>query len=592
MVKVKVRSIGVGLAGASGLMALGHGGLGCAADAVPPGASQSRDGETGSTWSAVTASAGSATLDFGYGYGYGTWPNYELAVGSSTTDEYLRAGESVTVRFPASLLWSLLYPSASYPADTARAKRLRVAVTAHAFRNGAEVATHAVGAGASDPWTGDEFWTLTLEASSFVLDSHADAIGFSAVVTDLDDATVTATIDADHVRPMPVLGSDIPNKTWLLDSDGSLKRQRVLEGGAPVRSAALAVAYTDYRANTVADASSINREIGTYTAFTRFGTMVAPIYGLIVHEVAIGIDQGAGFHDEQPMAPNSASRLVPLGRTAYESRIAVDAKATTLRAYVHVKTYVVADYTPYGTVLSRTYAQGERRLVRETWDQPGGVGSNYEVSTEEPSANASFERTVIFVKGVTNAGQNLFLRGGVDQVVATRDLGRTCADAAGRPTYDCAMPLVILQYRNTTTAPWKGLDLFLDWYGREGAQKLAGGDGVLAEGTAADWTTDTWPAAWGDTKTVARDGYGVTPLNVYGAHYWMVDAAIDCTKAFRASDGTRWFEVKSFITGGPGWEADVAQTGAPYASTNHVAKCGAVSVFERGVATARFATLP
>ncbi len=42
---------------------------------------------------------------------------------------------------------------------------------------------------------------------------------------------------------------------------------------------------------------------------------------------------------------------------------------------------------------------------------------------------------------------------------------------------------------NNTTAPWKANDEFLDWYGVEAGQSSA------AEGTALDWTIDSWPAA-------------------------------------------------------------------------------------------------
>ena len=43
-----------------------------------------------------------------------------------------------------------------------------------------------------------------------------------------------------------------------------------------------------------------------------------------------------------------------------------------------------------------------------------------------------------------------------------------------------------------------------------------------------------------------------------------------------------WFEVKSFISNGPGWEGDIAQPGAPWSSRNHFGKCGMINVFRRG----------
>jgi hypothetical protein len=91
---------------------------------------------------------------------------------------------------------------------------------------------------------------------------------------------------------------------------------------------------------------------------------------------------------------------------------------------------------------------------------------------------------------------------------------------------------------------------------------------------------------------VAVDGFGVDPINTQnnlGAHYWMLDVDMDCARALPDADGNRWFEVKSFISNGPGWENDLRQPGAPYASGNHFALCGKVNVFARNVPTARFA---
>ncbi len=44
----------------------------------------------------------------------------------------------------------------------------------------------------------------------------------------------------------------------------------------------------------------------------------------------------------------------------------------------------------------------------------------------------------------------------------------------------------------------------------------------------------------------------------------------------------KWFEFKSFISNGPGWEGDVAQKNTPYTSGNHFAQCGKINVFARG----------
>ena len=183
---------------------------------------------------------------------------------------------------------------------------------------------------------------------------------------------------------------------------------------------------------------------------------------------------------------------------------------------------------------------------------------------------STWKRTVIFVYGQTAVGQDMFIRGGIDHTYANANLGRNCQTT----NFECAMPIRHLNLRNATTAPWKTNDNYLDWYGREAAQN------VNAVGSPADWTTDIWPDAWGPKKTVAVDGHGEEALNHWGQHYWMLDVEMDCT---RSAEG--WFEVKSFISNGPGWEPNLSQPGSPYVSGNHFAKCSEINMFKRGTNT-------
>jgi alpha-amylase len=179
------------------------------------------------------------------------------------------------------------------------------------------------------------------------------------------------------------------------------------------------------------------------------------------------------------------------------------------------------------------------------------------------------KRTVLLVYGTTASGEDMFVRGGIDHTYAANSLGLACTSS----NYLCAIPIVHNNLRNATTAPWKANDQYLDWYGTEASQSTA------AVGTAMDWTTDVWPSSWGAQKTVAVDGYGVEPLNTYGQHYWMLDVQMDCSKAVNGL----WFEFKTYIKNGAGWEANVSQSGTPYTSGNHFGQCGKVNVFQRGV---------
>jgi len=192
-----------------------------------------------------------------------------------------------------------------------------------------------------------------------------------------------------------------------------------------------------------------------------------------------------------------------------------------------------------------------------------------------PGSGTNLKRTVVFIYGETQPGQDMFIRGGIDHDYANSQLGLGCATN----NMACAIPIVHRNLRNATTAPWKVGDSFLDWYGAEQPLQSA-----HAQGSPLDWTTDVWPASWGPERSVEIDGFGTTPLNVYGRHYWMLDVDMDCS---RTVDG--WFELKSFISNGPGWEGDVMQSGAPYSSRNHFAQCGRINVFQRNSDSAFFA---
>jgi hypothetical protein len=69
----------------------------------------------------------------------------------------------------------------------------------------------------------------------------------------------------------------------------------------------------------------------------------------------------------------------------------------------------------------------------------------------------------------------------------------------------------------------------------------------------------------------------------------MLDVDMDCESAVNIG-GTSWFEVKSFVTNTPNnWEPDINQADRPYVSGNHFAKCGKISIFERGSSAVRYA---
>tara|TARA_R110001592_G_scaffold160851_1_gene393172 strand:- start:169 stop:2184 length:2016 start_codon:yes stop_codon:yes gene_type:complete len=175
-----------------------------------------------------------------------------------------------------------------------------------------------------------------------------------------------------------------------------------------------------------------------------------------------------------------------------------------------------------------------------------------------------WQRTVIFIQAQTQSGQDMFIRGGIDHDYANNNLGKNCQTT----NFDCAMPIKHNNLLNSTTTPWKINENYLDWYGSEANQSIE------AEGTPLDWTTNVWPSSWGAVRTTASDGFGEDLLNIWGEHYWMLDVDMDCSKAVNGE-----FEVKAFIKNGQGWEGNISQAGAPYASNNHFAQCGKVNKF-------------
>ena len=189
-------------------------------------------------------------------------------------------------------------------------------------------------------------------------------------------------------------------------------------------------------------------------------------------------------------------------------------------------------------------------------------GKLAELNKVPPFVAPKMKRTVIMLYGLTRPGQDMFLRGGIDHSYARDKLGKTCT----AQNKLCAMPIRHLSVVNNDA---RKNDYFLDWYGSESGQ----GD---AQGSPAAWTTNKWPSHWGPKKTVSKDGYGETSLNTYGHHYWMLDVMMDCSRAVKG-----WFEFKSYISNGPGWEGNMHQNGAPYGSSNHFAQCGKINVFRR-----------
>ena len=576
MVKITVRKTAVALVGAA------------LAQAACAPANHAQDGfetEISSQSAAYSVpSPGEATLRLDYpSYGPSGTPSKQFVVNGGTSDEFIRVGEKLTLEVPGWAIMPLVQDDAgSVTTDNLSSCSARLVITW--LRGAATVSTQTVKV---TSWKSDATYGWP--------DARTDAFVVPKGVTGFRAVLEATSADGkktgrDPLAETPVFGGELPNKHVFFDLDATGPRSRVLEKGAPIAGSELVVAYAEPRAERLVDTGTVERRIGRVKTYNpRFGTYESDVFGELVHVIAVGYDFGKGFEEQTLVA--SPTSYLRYGKSQ-ETRLHVPEGATRASLYFHVKTYLVAKYPTYGEVTERKYAEGEWILVREKWDNPSGAGTNFALGTEpkEP-LEKGFARTVVFIKGETSPGQDLFVRGGIDHDASKKLRGVDCQNDDGSPNHRCALPIVHRNLRNATTKPWKLGDAFLDWYGRETTQLVPSAAG-LAQGTAADWTTNSWPSSWGAAKTVPVDGYGLEKLNTVGPHLWMLDVDMDCTQAFKGLDGTRWFEVKSFVSNGPGWEGDVAQAGTPYPSANHFAKCGQVSVFERGKSTATFKPLP
>jgi hypothetical protein len=373
MIKVRVvRGIQTGLPLATGLLALSGVVTACTAEADA--------GDFDANESALSVT-NPGTGVFELGWAYGTPTGYSFTANNST-DEYVRAQEKMTFSIPAYFLWSQLHPTEAMPTDLQRLTQLSAKVTISYYKQGASYSQTSV---TTLSWQGDQAYSLTAGTGSFLVHRRAESMRFALEITDKGvSPPAKMTLDESSFFAVPVIGGTLPQKTLLFDSQGPTLRSRILEGGSPVRGAELAIGYTDWRAATLVDASTIDRQIGTATSFGRFGAVEIPIYGELQYEISCGAAVDGAWQDEAPLAANAASRLMPpLGRIAYEGGVAIPKRAQSVALYFHVKAFLKVDYSRYPNVRSRRYEDGARFLVREKWDNENGVSNdNYDFTLE------------------------------------------------------------------------------------------------------------------------------------------------------------------------------------------------------------------
>lgn len=377
MIKVRVvRGIQTGLPIASGLLALSTSGLVTACSVEPA------DEVVDSDESALSV-ANPGTGVFELGWAYGTPTGYSFNARNST-DEYVRAQEKMSFTIPAYFLWSQLHPSEGTPQDVTRLQKLSAKITVAYLKQGAPYTQSTV---KTTAWQGTQVYDLSATTATFTVNRKAEAMRFSLEITDNGTSPPTKkTLDAGSFFDVPVIGGSLPNKTLVFDNDGQALRSRVLEGGNAIRGADLTLAYTDWRAATLVDASVIDRQIGTATSYGRFGSFEMPIYGDIEYEVSYGVAIDNAWQDEKALTANAKSRLLPMSsnRTAYEGTLSIPSSGKSFQIYFHVKAFLKVDYSKFASssIRWRKYNDGERILVREKWDNENGApNDNWDFTT-------------------------------------------------------------------------------------------------------------------------------------------------------------------------------------------------------------------
>lgn len=361
--KVNVRRVQTGMAAASALLATtGTGTLGCA---VEEQASSDEQDLTG-----VAANPGSAQLELQPGPTGG----FSTSLLNSTTDEFVRVGETIKVVLPAWLLWETLYPSDPVPDDT-RLKKLKLTVKASFLDKTTTLSTKTLTVAS---WTGTSF-SLNATTTQLVIPAKTDSLTLAITIKDSMNAAVSAQVGLPQLGAVPVFGGALPAKSLLLDNHSGVLRQRVVDGDLLVKGSTATIGFSDWRADQIVDKTSLNLQIGMATFNGRFGQTTSPIFGTLSYVVsyAVSFDGGQTFHPEKTLAPSTGSRLLGPGRTDYEATEAIPATATQMLFYGHVKAVLTADYSGYQSVTQKWYADNQQVPLKDAYDNPSGAFTNY-----------------------------------------------------------------------------------------------------------------------------------------------------------------------------------------------------------------------
>jgi hypothetical protein len=183
-----------------------------------------------------------------------------------------------------------------------------------------------------------------------------------------------------------VFGGFTPDKLALLDTNGSERRTRIIEGGGVVPGAHLTLSVTDWRLDSVVDKTTLDLRYGRKQSYSRFGSTVVDAIGELSYTVsaAVSTDDGKTFMPiELDQVWEADVVHGQLGRAAYQKTFVVPPNASAnVQVALHVQAYLqVPSYYP-GEVMDAKFAPGQRVLLKDTWDNANGGNYRLPVSAE------------------------------------------------------------------------------------------------------------------------------------------------------------------------------------------------------------------
>ena len=194
--------------------------------------------------------------------------NRVFNVTESTTDEYIRNGEVLSLSIPIEPIF-LVFDQTFWAASTLEGQAVFT-------RGGVTIATEQLSFSAFAP--NAKFVDLAT-SSSFTVPAGADTVSFNVTLNCplRQDLGINVTQSPLFSTPLTIIGAYEPSKLVLFDTDGATYRMRVLEGEDLAAGAQATFVYTDYRVETLLDSDTLDLTVGHYrTAIDRGGDLGSP----------------------------------------------------------------------------------------------------------------------------------------------------------------------------------------------------------------------------------------------------------------------------------------------------------------------------